>query len=138
MNDQISKASEYASAFEAFIGAHPTVISIVLAFVISWGLTAGLASLLRVLLPDNIERALIRLFDIAVAALVAFYTWPGAHAVWWALAIGVSSPFGYLALSELLIWKWPALRKHLSLRELAAEPDPETGDDTRTPPGDTK
>lgn len=137
MNEQISTVGDYVSTFEAFIPAHPTTVSIALAFIISWGLTAAVASLMRALFPDNIERAVIRLFDIVVATIVAVFTWPGDRAVWWALAIGVSSPFGYLALSELLCWWKPGLKKYLSLRELAPD-EPATGDDTRIPPGDSQ
>jgi hypothetical protein len=94
----------------------------VLAWVVSWVLTVAFRPILRHVLPDGIERHVIRLFDVVVAFLVVLDMWPHDHAHWWAAGIGGASPFAYFALSEALCWKWPNLRRFLSLRELAIEP----------------
>lgn len=118
----IGSANSWAGAFTQFVTSHPMAVAVVLAYGISWGATSLLASLLRWFLPDAIERAVIRLVDALAAFFVALYNWPTEPAVWWALLIGVSSPFGYAAFSEALCWKFPRLKPYLSLRELS-EPE---------------
>lgn len=118
----IGSANTWAGAFTQFVNSHPMAVAVILAFVISWGLTAALASILRALLPDAIERSVIRIVDILIAFIVALFNWPTEPAIWWALAIGVSSPFGYALVTWVICWKWPTLKPYLSLRELA-EPD---------------
>ena len=120
----VAQANEYASAFEAFIVAHPVVTCIALAWVVSWVVTVTARPFLKAVLPDHIERHVIRLFDVVIATFAVFEMWPNDHALWWALGIGGSSPIAYFALSELLCWKWPTLRKYLSLRELEPESTP--------------
>ncbi len=133
MNEQVTKANEYASAFEAFITAHPVITCIALAWVVSWVLTITFRPVIRAIFPDNVERHFVRVFDVLIAGLVAFDMWPNDHALWWAAGIGGTSPVAYLALSDLLCWKWPGLRKHLSLREFAGDSESEDKPQDPTP-----
>lgn len=121
MNTQqaLEGAHKYASEFEKFIVTYPLVTCIALAWVVSWVLTVTARPFLKAIFPDHLERHFIRVFDVAIAFLVVWDMWPGTFAHWWALGIGGASPFAYFALSEVLCWKWPGLRKYLSLRELA-------------------
>ena len=120
MDPNITKANEYASAFEAFLTAHPIVIAIVTAIVCSWTLTAAL----KPWFPSGPKRARnLRTADCLIAAAIAaimlhgLFTWQLLFGL--CLLIGSGSPFAYWIVSELLCWKWPQLRKYLALRELA-------------------
>lgn len=118
---QVTKANEFATAFETFLTAHPVVTCIALAWVVSWVITITARPFLT-FVRDELERHVVRLFDVLIATAAAALMWPGDHIVVWALAIGGSSPIAYLLLSEALCWKWPGLRKYLSLREFTTEP----------------
>lgn len=125
--DQVNGA---ASWFETFIQAHPVVTCWALAWVVSWVVTIAFRPVLQYLLPDQVERHVVRLFDCVVAFFVVFDMWPHDFAHWWAMGIGFASPFGYFAFSELLCWKWPGLRPRLSLRDFHDDPHtPETPKD---------
>lgn len=115
------QANEFASWFESFIVTYPVTTCIVLAWVVSWVVTVAFRPFLKRLLPDDLERHAIRLFDVMIAFLVVWDMWPGEYAHWWALGIGGLSPFAYFAFSELLCWQFPRMRRFLSLRELAPE-----------------
>lgn len=130
MTEEIGKANEYASFFEAFIANHPFVTAILVATLVSWAVTAAFKVPLRALLPDAWQDWCIRTFDCAVAGAVAWYMWPGEHDAVWALLVGTGSPVVYWALSGFLVWKWPGLQKYLTLRELqngGSEDDTEGG-----------
>jgi hypothetical protein len=132
MLEQTKTVSEAATWFEAFILAHPVVTCILLAWVVSWVLTVAFRPVLRYLLPDGIERHVIRLFDVVIAFFVVLDMWPHDFAHWWAAGIGGASPFAYFVFSELICWKLPAARRALSLRELA-----EPSETPNEPPKDT-
>jgi hypothetical protein len=147
---QIEKASGIATALTAFAHAHPLITIVIVAIVVSWMATSIFKHILRRMLPDDIQDDVIRLFDCAVAGVFAFWMWPGdpAHLAWRvaaAIFAAGGSPLAYFLLAEAACWKWPGLRKFLTLRELTVKPDPETetGDDTgaippANPPGESK
>lgn len=123
MQEQLTKVDEGANWFEAFIVTHPYVVAIAVALLASWVITAAFKKPLRALLPDAWQDWCIRTFDCAVAVGIALKMWPGDHAVYWALLIGFGSPISYAAVAGALIWKWPALEKYLTLRELSSSED---------------
>lgn len=134
---ELGRVNDAASWFEAFIVAHPVVVSIFLAWFVSWVVTAALKKPLRAWVNNDWQDWVVRTFDCLVATSVCVQTWPNDHAAWWALAIGFGSPFAYFAVSELLcLWK-PGLRKYLTLGELAT-PLPPPVVQPPAPPGDTQ
>lgn len=120
-----NKVNEYASWFTAFLHDQPIVVALLLAAVISWTLTAAAKPWVA---DGPKKKRNLRTLDVCIAALVSAILLFG-H-VDWRLLIGLSlfigggSPFGYFLFSEAMCWKWPSLRKYLSLRELAPDPDP--------------
>jgi hypothetical protein len=133
--DQISFLNAWASAAAAFAHDYPTITVMVIATICSWTLTAAI----RGWIPHRPRRALIvRTLDCAIAfGLALFMLWgllPPRVLVGVSLLIGSGSPTIYWLLSSALCWKWPGLKKWLSLRELG--PDPEPSNDLNTPSGD--
>jgi hypothetical protein len=124
MNEQLDRISQGANFIESFLRDHPIVAALLLAAAISWSLTAAIKPWVA---DGKNKKRNLRTFDVVVAAIV------GAVMLWghvdWRLNVGLSlfigggSPFGYFMFTEALCWKWPSLRRYLSLRELAPEPD---------------
>lgn len=133
--EHLEKLNQGANFFEAFLRDHPVVAALLLAAVISWSLTA----VLKPWIPNGPSKArTLRTFDVLAAGIV------GALMLWghveWRLLVGLSlfigggSPFGYFLASEALCWKWPKLRRFISLRELSPEPEGDEASSDADPP----
>jgi hypothetical protein len=120
MNEQLGKADAIANSFEAFIRVHPMSTAILLALVLGWVAASFIKPFLK---GVSWKPHALRLMDFVVATTTAYRLWPEAHPVIWALLVGFGSPTVYWLLTSALIWKWPALQKYLSLRELLPETD---------------
>jgi hypothetical protein len=125
--DELDKINLGANFIEAFLRDHPIVAALLLAAVVSWTLTAAV----KPWVEDGPTKARkLRTFDVVVAGVVgAVMLWGHVDLrllVGLSLFIGGGSPFGYFMFTEALCWKWPKLRRFLSLRELAPE---SVGDD---------
>lgn len=115
---------------EAFLHDFPILSAILIAMLASWALTAAVKPWWPPLRPR--KRLELRLFDVVVAGVL--FTIAAWDSLSWkvllsvALLVGAGSPFGYYGVTELLCWKWPSLRRFLSLKELCApDGDNETG-----------
>lgn len=128
MNDQLDKTNAYASWFESFLHDHPISSAFAIAFVASWVLTAFVKPWLSK--GPNFART-VRSIDCVIAAAIASLLLHGQFGWRWitglSLLIGGSSPFVYWLLAAGACWKWPGLRRYLSLRELAPESSPDDG-----------
>lgn len=139
MNDHVEEANALAAGIEAFITLHPIVFAWIVATIGSWVLTS--LSRLWVAKGPNRKRNLQTL-DVAIAASLAALMMFG-HADWRvllgvSLTIGGLSPFAYFGFSELLCWKWPQLRKYLSLREFTTPASDDSSSDHEQLTEDTK
>lgn len=118
MNEQLSKADEFAGWFKAFIVNYPEVTAIAVAILCSWLLTLAVKPFVP---PGNWKARGLRAFDICVAFCICARMWPGEHRFVWALLIGASSPVVYWIVTGLVGWKWPAARRFFTLKELASD-----------------
>jgi hypothetical protein len=139
-SESVARANAFVTALEAFAVAHPFITAWAAAWVLSWLVTWTFKKPIRALLPDEWDAWGVRAFDVHVAGVAAFVLLKLLHipVAWLVVAagiIGFSSPIGYFLLSAAACWKWPGLRRYLTLRELAPDPAPaeDTGDDVRIP-----
>lgn len=135
--EHLDKATAAATWFESFI-QHASVMSIVLSLLGSWFATAFFKIPIRWWSEPARHAFYIRAVDIAVAFALCLITWPNEWGFVWAFVIGFGSPVIYWLLASAVCWKFPKLKPFLSLRELASDDSPVTGDDTHVPPGDTQ
>jgi hypothetical protein len=137
--ESVARANAFVTAIEAFAVAHPFITASAAAWVLSWLVTWTLRQPIRALMPNDWDAWGVRAFDVLVAGAAAFVLLkllqiPIAWLIVAAAIVGFSSPLGYFLLSAAICWKWPGLRKYLTLRELAPDPPTDdTGDDTRIP-----
>lgn len=141
-SETVERANAFVTALETFAVAHPFVTAWGAAWVLSWLATAFFKKPIRALAPDAWDAWAVRAFDVLAAGvtsalLLMLLHLPLAWLVVAASIIGLSSPLGYFVLSAAACWKWPALRRFLTLGELAPETDP-SEDTEQLSPGDTK
>lgn len=141
MNDHLEHANTVATFITRFVHDQPFASTIIVAMLLSWSVTA----FAKMWMAKNDPRLRLKLWtiDIGVATAISVLMLVGLFGWRWiiafALLFGFCSPFVYAGVTGLIGWKWPAAKHFFTLGELAPEPEsPETGDDNRLPPGDTK
>lgn len=130
--ETVSNIVNGAGALLEGLLAHAHLMSIVLGFVVSFGLTQWLKGFVRLRYykraanphdemtgEESLARykLVIRSIAIFVGIVTTFMLWPGGplqYRVFWALGVGVTSPTAYWILIRLAARRWPEVAEYVS------------------------